>query len=310
MGWEVINNGWMTVQMQIVSYGGWPRCIRLANANIELIATTDVGPRLIRFGFAGGPNLFKEFAEIGQTGGDEWRIYGGHRLWHSPEVKPRTYAPDNGPIGHEWDGVTLKLIQPTEASTGIQKEIEVTLEAQRDSVAVKHRLTNKGPWPVELAPWALTVMQGPGRAIFPQEPASNELLPVRPLGLWGYTNMADPRWSWGEKFIQLRCDPASTTPVKIGLGNTLGWAAYYRDGQLFLKRFAFDPAATYPDFGCNLESYTNGDMLEVESLGPLVKLGPNASVEHVERWYLAKAQIGESDQEIETALAPLLRQSP
>ena len=50
----------MTVQMQTVSYGGWPRCVRLANQNIELIATTDIGPRIIRFGFIGAPNLFKE----------------------------------------------------------------------------------------------------------------------------------------------------------------------------------------------------------------------------------------------------------
>ncbi len=296
--------------MQEVSYGGWPRCIRLANQNIELIATTDIGPRIIRFGFVGAPNLFKEFAEVGKTGGDAWRSYGGHRLWHAPEVMPRTYAPDNGPIGHQWDGATLKLIQPTETATGIQKEIEVTLDAQRNSVTVRHQLANKNPWPVELAPWALTVMQGPGRAILPQEPPSNELLPVRPAGLWGYTNMADPRWKWGAKFIQLGCDPAATTPQKFGLGNKQGWAAYHRDGQVFLKRFAFDPAAAYPDFGCNVECYTNGDMLEVESLGPLTKLAPNATVEHVERWYLCKAKIGESDHEIEAAMAPLLRQSP
>ena len=30
--------------------------------------------------------LFKEYDEqMGKTGGDEWRIYGGHRLWIAPE---------------------------------------------------------------------------------------------------------------------------------------------------------------------------------------------------------------------------------
>ena len=82
------------------------------------------------------------------------------------------------------------------------------------------------------------------------------------------------------------------------------------DGQVFLKRVGFDPAATYPDFGCNIELYTNGDMLEVESVGPLTKLAPQAAVEHIERWSLHKAKIGESDNEIEAALAPLLKQSP
>ena len=31
--------------------------------------------------------------EKGKTGGSEWHIYGGHRLWHAPEVMPRTYYP-------------------------------------------------------------------------------------------------------------------------------------------------------------------------------------------------------------------------
>ncbi len=107
--------------MQKVSYGGWPNCIRLADQNIELIATTDIGPRLIRFGFIGASNLFKEFPDVGKTGGDAWRNYGGHRLWHAPEARPRSYAPDNGPIEHRWDGASLKLIQPTEGPTGIHE---------------------------------------------------------------------------------------------------------------------------------------------------------------------------------------------
>jgi hypothetical protein len=300
----------MTLNMQKVSYGGWPGCIRLANQNIELIATTDVGPRIIRLGFIGGSNLFKEFPEVGKTGGDSWRNYGGHRLWHAPELMPRTYAPDNGPIEHQWDGTTLKLIQPTETATGIQKEIGVTLHAQRNTVVLRHRLTNKNPWPVQLAPWALSVMQGPGRAIVPQEPSCNDLLPVRPVAMWGYTNMTDPRWKWGTKFVQLASDPAITTPQKIGFGNKLGWAAYYRDGQVFLKRVGFDSSATYPDFGCNIELYTNGDMLEVESLGPLSTVAPNATVEHVENWLLTKATVGNSDQEIEAAVTTLLRENP
>ena len=42
-------------------YGGWKNCIRLSNGRIELVATTDVGPRIIRFAEVNGKNLFKEF---------------------------------------------------------------------------------------------------------------------------------------------------------------------------------------------------------------------------------------------------------
>ena len=66
-----------------IAYGGWDECYRLSNGIVEVVATAQVGPRLIRFGFVGGANEFAEFADqLGKVGGDEWRIYGGHRLWH------------------------------------------------------------------------------------------------------------------------------------------------------------------------------------------------------------------------------------
>ena len=294
--------------MQKVAYAGWPNCIQVSNGQIELTATTDVGPRIIRFGFVGGPNLFSEVPEhLGKTGGDEWKSYGGHRLWHEPEVMPRSYAPDNSPIEHAWDGRTLKLVQPVEASTGLQKEIEITLDEKANRVSVLHRIRNKNGWAIEAAPWALSVMRGPGTAIFPQEPPVDQLLPVRPLVLWGYTDMRDARWTWGTKFIQLRSDPAADKPQKFGIMNTLGWAAYAREETVFIKRFNFDPKAVYPDFGCNTESYTRGDMIEVETVGPLRKIESGAFVEHVEHWFLFKCKIGGTDDELETQLAPLIK---
>lgn len=299
------------MKMETIPYGGWKNCVRLSNSEVELVATTDVGPRVIRLGFVGGQNLFKEWKDqLGQTGGANWTIYGGHRLWHAPEVQPRTYQPDNAPVEHMWDGQTLKLTQPVEAGTGIRKEMEITLAGDDNHVTVLHRLTNQGHWPVELAPWSLSVMNGGGRAIFPQEPPkphTEQLLPVRPLVLWGYTDMADPRWIWGTKYIQLRNDPKNNKAQKLGLMNTPGWAAYALHGELFLKRFGFDPKAAYPDFGANLEAYTSGDMLEMETLGPLVKLAPGAFAEHTEHWFVYKATLDESDESIEKNLVPLVQ---
>lgn len=302
------------VQMQEkVQYGGWPNCIRLTNGKVELILTTDVGPRIIRFGFVGGQNLFKEFKDqLGKTGGEEWRSYGGHRLWHAPEDSKRTYWPDNSPVKYTWDGKSIKLTQSMEHTTGIVKEIEVTLDPNENHVTVVHRLTNKGSWDVELSPWSLTVMAADGRAIFPQEPFRPHpeyLLPARPLVLWGYTDMKDPRWKWGTKYVQLRQDPKATTKQKMGIMSTPGWAAYTLNGDLFVKRFHLDASATYPDFGCNMETYTDPDILEIETLGPLHKIAPNASVEHIEHWFLYKEQVGDSEPDIDRVVLPLIRQT-
>lgn len=301
------------VRMEKISYGGWPNCVRLSNDRIELIATTDVGPRILRLARPGGPNLFKEWPDqLGKRGGPEWRIYGGHRLWHAPEVRPRTYAPDNDPVQADWDGRRLRLTQPVETTTGLQKEIEIHLSSNQPSATLTHRLYNRSPWDIEVAPWALTVCQGPGRAIVPQEPPvthAERLLPVRTMALWGYTDMQDPRYTWGTRFVQLRSDPERRTSQKIGFMNTLGWAAFTREEEVFLKRFAFDPRATYADLGCNTELYTNGDMLELETLGPLTRIAPGAATEHVERWYLFRARLGETEAALEAGLAPLLRQT-
>jgi hypothetical protein len=44
--------------VDLVSYGGWKKNLRLANQDIELIVTAEVGPRIIRLGFIGRPSEF------------------------------------------------------------------------------------------------------------------------------------------------------------------------------------------------------------------------------------------------------------
>ena len=294
-------------------FGGWENCIRMTNGEVEIIITTDVGPRIVRFGFVGDQNLFREFKQQqGKTGGDKWLIYGGHRLWHAPEVKPRTYFPDNNSVNYNWNGETLRLIQSIEATTGIQKEMEINLGSNNNNVRILHRLVNKNLWGIEMAPWALSVMAQGGRAIIPQEPyvsGEENLLPVRSLVLWSYTEMKDPRFIWGTKFIQVKQNHNEKTYQKIGVLNTLGWAAYYLNGQLFIKRYNYNPEARYPDFGVNTEIYTNPEILEVETLGGMGKVPPGGSVEHVENWFLFKATLNEDEEFLESKLIPIIRKT-
>ena len=276
--------------MEKIRYGGWPNCYRLSNDIVDLIVTTDVGPRVIRFGFVGQDNEFKEYEEMmGQTGGDEWRIYGGHRLWHAPEVRSRTYFPDNGPVELKEHDSFVRLVQPTEPTTGIQKEIDLRLWPDKAKVSVTHRLRNTNLWAVELAPWALTVVAQGGKAVIPLPPRGSHeenLLPTNTFTLWAYTDMSDPRWTWGREYVMLRQDPEAQVPQKIGMMVPGGWVAYARNGHLFVKKFNHVLGGYYPDLGCSVETFTNADMLEVETLGPLVRLAPGAAVEHVEGWFL------------------------
>lgn len=275
--------------MERVEYQGWKDCVRLSNDQVELVLTTQVGPRVIHFSPLGGANLFGVMPETaGMTGGDEWRLYGGHRLWHSPEIKPRTYSPDNTPVQVEELGENhVLLTQDVEPETGIGKAIEVELLEESGLVRVAHYLTNEGVWGVELAPWALTVMAKHGEAIVPvPKAADDDLLPNWRMTLWPYTNLADPRITWGDQFIRIRQDPTLERRCKIGLSALDGWVCYVLDGVMFAKHFVTDEDLEYPDWGASVELFTNDEILEVETLGPLTLLEPGESLEHVEEWSL------------------------
>ena len=291
-----------------ISYMGWPNCLRLSNSEIEIIIATDIGLRILRLGFIGGQNiLYLSPEDKGKQGGDAWRIYGGHRLWHAPEAIPRSYSPDNKPITYQYDQQTLKITQRVEESTGIVKEMEISLSPDLNQVTVLHRLINQNLWEIKLSAWALSALAPQGRAIIPQEPYGEGdayLLPARSLALWSYTTMKDPRWEWGNKYIQARQDPLLSSEQKIGVLNKQGWTAYCLNEDLLIKVFAFDPAADYPDFGSNQETYINGKFLEMETLGPLVNVPPQGKTEQVEYWLLSRTKIGDTDEAIERDLMP------
>lgn len=293
------------------NYKGWKNCLRISNGAMDLVVTSDIGPRIIRVGYLNEPNLFLEVEDdIGKTGGDKWRIYGGTRLWHAPENIPRTYYPDNLPVDYSLDGKALKLMQKTEQSTGLQKEMEITLHDRENRADVVYRIYNRNLWPVKFAVWALSVMEKTGKIIIPQEPYRSHnpenLLPARPLVLWSYTVMSDPRWKWGGRYIQLEQDPESENAQKIGLFNNLGWAAYYLKGYLFVKKFNVFKDFEYPDMNSNMETFTNKDIIEFETLGPLLEITPGSFAEHKESWYLFKTELDENEENIDRKLLPLL----
>ncbi|MCZ7644174.1 MAG: DUF4380 domain-containing protein [Planctomycetota bacterium] len=301
--------------MQRTDYAGWTNCIRLANAEIELIATADVGPRVIRFGFIGGPNEFWECKpHLGQTGGDTWRIFGGHRLWHAPEHMPRSYMADNEPVRVEaLPSGGVRLAPQVEPDTKIAKELELHLDPKANRVTATHRLRNEGLWPIELAPWALSVMAAGGTCVIPfppRGPHPEHLLPASTLTLWKYTDLADPRYTFGTSSLLLRQDAARPKPQKIGAWNPEGWIAYANHGHAFVKRFPHVEGAPYPDRGANCEAFANGQMLEVETLGPLTKLAPGEAAVHVETWSLHRGvEAPRNDAEVAARILPLLAQS-
>lgn len=296
------------VSIKKVEYKGWNNCIEISNGIVDLIATTDVGPRIIRFGFISKENEFCEFPEhSGKTGGDEFRLYGGHRLWHSPEHLIRTYIPDNSTVKWKKKKYGVVLTQSVEPSTQIIKEIEISLSPDSAKVSILHRLTNEGLWDVELSAWSISMMAPGGTEIIPLNTSETELLPNGVISLWPYTKLNDKRIYWGESYITLTHDKKSTAAFKIGLSNEAGWSAYANNGHLFVKQYEHEDDMEYPDNNSSCETYTNNLFVEMETLSPIALLGSGETVEHIETWSLYdNVEKPKNEKDINSKIAPLI----
>lgn len=261
-------------------------CTRIENAALSLLVTRSVGPRVISLRFQGGENLLAVLPDFTtpRPDGTLFHFYGGHRLWHAPETMPGTYALDDGPVEvlPVEDGMLFR--RPVEQETGIQKSIHISVSGDQPQVTLRHTLTNRGPSPVECAPWAITQFRTGGVAILPQSQEQTGLLPSRSLALWPYTDMESPQVCWGGRYILVRAE--MNGPFKVGFPNPRGWLAYWLEGTLFLKRAAFDARARYYDLGSSSECYCSAGFLELETLGPAGVLKPGETAEHIETWQL------------------------
>src|SRR5262249_37949688 len=52
------------VTVERITYMNQPNCIRLTNGTVEVVLTTAIGPRVIRYAFIGGDNILGEVPEL------------------------------------------------------------------------------------------------------------------------------------------------------------------------------------------------------------------------------------------------------
>ncbi len=281
-----------------IEYKSFGRCLEISNNIVDLIIPLEIGPRILRFGFCGEVNMFCEDGEVDKNVptdeefscfGDRgvWHNFGGHRLWAAPEAHPRTYYPDNKPISYKTEGNKVIIEGDTQMWTNIHTSMEIELAEGAADAKVVHVIKNTGPWDVELAPWAISVMAPGGTLVVKRPEGGDTLLPNTFMALWGYASMDDPRFYMKGKYIYLKQDNLDTN-FKFGINNINGFAAYENGGTMFVKKYDVNPLGNYPDGGMSFEGYTNNVMLEVESLGEMQKLSPGGVVAHTERWQLIK----------------------
>ena len=266
-------------------------CLWLGNERVRLAITTDRGPRVVFWGWRDGENLLAELPGASMpTPNGTYFFVGGHRLWYAPEALRTTYWPDNDPLAVEVIGDNSASFTAPPDGTGIVKALLVEMSPDRPEVIVTHTLRNDGREPVHLAPWAISMCRTGGVALLPQPQGHadpDEFLPNRHFSFWPYSDVNDPRLLPGNRLVLVKAEPGPNN--KLGYRSAHGWLAYWLDGTLFSKRFDPTPAGDYPDGGCNAEVFFAANVIELETLGPLVRLEPGGHVAHTEIWALHKA---------------------
>ena len=310
------------MEIEIVEYRGWKSNLAIRNKAVELIVTLDVGPRVISFRtLPNGQNVMKNYDEqMGKAGEAEWQIRGGHRFWLAPEDCTWTYYPDNLPVKFEKiSDQCVRFTPPPENIYEVQKTMEIELVGESSQVNVRLIADNIGSRPTELAPWGPTVMAPGGIEIIPlpakfphpghpnnaRSPA--DFAPNQEMILWPFFDFTDSRWTFGKKYIFLRQD-AKKGPTKLGFAHRGGWVGYVNRGSLFVKKLNYVDGAVYPDRGTNYQTFSNEDMLEMETVAPVEELFPQESAELNESWCLfpCDAKI-ETEADVDAKVLPLLK---
>lgn len=270
------------------------KIITLDNGCINFSVTLEVGPRIISLRAGKAPNIMfqdlydninKDCSAI-YGKGEKWHIYGGHRLWLSPE-NLSTYYPDNNEISYELVENGILVYPDTWKIVDVKPKMLIEF-IDKNKLKITHKVKNIGK-KRKLCLWALTVMKAGGTMTFFLPKKDTGFLPNRNIVLWPYSEIKDGRIEIKDNKIFAKSDIEEPKPFKIGSYNSELKAEYILENQEGKTRFVkvcqcaegFD---SYPDFGCNFECYFNDKIHEIETLSPISNVSEGEEIEHIEFW--------------------------
>ena len=279
-----------TDSVALGDYHGQPTR-RFESEHLWLDVLAQAGPRIIRLGLTGfDDNVLAETPDAGwQTQHGRYELFGGHRLWFAPENPELVAMPDSRGLTLTVTDTGVELIGRPEPVTGLIRSIAIRLDPTAAAVDLHHQLWNTGAEALDLAPWAITQLPLGGVATLPQPVVTSEHLvqPNRLVVLWPYTSWHDARLVLSDSECSVHGEHGA--PMKIGAFVPGGAVSYSREGVTLTMSFQPIDGARYADMGCNVEVYSEESFLELEVLGPLVRLEAGGKVALDERWELTTA---------------------
>lgn len=268
------------------------KTVVLSTDKMEMEVTVEVGPRIISLKKNGGENIMfldindeinKDVSEV--YGKNEmWHIYGGHRIWVSPEDLA-TYYPDNEKVEYSICGNSVIFTNPIKKGN-LDRTLEIKYLSE-NTLDVIMKVKNNGKDEQKLSIWALTVLKCGGKLTIPLEQKDTGLLANRNFVYWSYSDYNDPRVAIDNEKLTMLSNPNVDKAFKLGFYKEEIKATYEILNTIFTKEITAEKDAEYPDYNCNLETYTNKLIHEVETLGAFKSLSAGQESIHTEKWTIS-----------------------
>lgn len=277
--------------------------LRLEGDGVSVTVSVSMGPRILALAGADGRNLLADLPDalIELPGLPAYRMLGGHRLWHTPEVPATTYRPDESPVTVTRLDGGVDLLGADDPVQGVQKRLRVTIEDGR--VHLEHEVRNTSRSAITTAAWAITQVPPRGEAWIPfgVGELDGAYLPNRAIVLWPYSSLTDERLTLEDDAAIVRGIAGSWGRVKVGTQRQRGWIAW-RDGATVLVIRAAQEPGTYGDMGAATQCYSCGDFVELETIGPAETLAPGAATIHRQTWQVEAVDAAASRADVIAAL--------
>ena len=286
----------VSAKVEKITYRKWIECYRISNDSITVIINASAGGRIMVYERNNINVIYENPTQDGLLLVDYMKEgfdpdgarfdYGQERI--TSGIHATTFlGPYTGTILSDF---SLKITSIADLELGILTTRVFTLDPYSSRLNIIQTMKNISEKPVRYFFWGRTLVKIGGKLFMPLNPCS--LYPDK----WG-------RYIWGDvdKFESDSTDqgveikgcifsliPGDAKNDKYGNDSQAGWMAYGYKSLLFIKKYDFNPEASYTeDFGqTNIFYCKKYAFAEMEPLSPTAELRPGDEYSFKEDWYL------------------------